>query len=347
MDSQLKQRLIGAAVLVALAVVFLPALLKGPDVKEPDAAQVPLSMPATPSGQDFETRELPLTAPEGNVPASGVLGMTPAEPEDLPQAATPPATQPAPAPAASVAPGPKGMAVPDSLQPVDPAPAPAPEAVKAPTPAPAPVAETPATAAGKYMVNIGSFSNLGNANALVAKLRAQKLPVLADQVKLANGSAMRVRVGPYADRATAEAARLRAEEITGAAGKVVASDASASAAEAPKPVAAAATKPVADKPAAKPEPAKPQPAKPAAPANAGGVGFAVQLSAPSVEAEANALRDRARAQGLDAFVQPVETDSGRRYRVRVGPVADRAAAESLRDEVAAKLGNKGIIVSNP
>jgi cell division septation protein DedD len=28
---------------------------------------------------------------------------------------------------------------------------------------------------------------------------------------------------------------------------------------------------------------------------------------------------------MSAFVQPVETDSGRRYRVRVGPVADRAA----------------------
>ena len=46
-------------------------------------------------------------------------------------------------------------------------------------------------------------------------------------------------------------------------------------------------------------------------------------------------------------MQPVETDGGRRYRVRVGPVADRAAAEALRDEVAAKLGSKSIIVSNP
>jgi hypothetical protein len=62
------------------------------------------------------------------------------------------------------------------------------------------------------MVNIGSFANVANANALVAKLRAQKLPVLADKVAIASGSAMRVRVGPYADRATAEAARLRAEE---------------------------------------------------------------------------------------------------------------------------------------
>ena len=73
----------------------------------------------------------------------------------------------------------------------------------------------------------------------------------------------------------------------------------------------------------------------------------MQLSAPAVEADANALRDKARAQGLSAFVQPVETDSGRRYRVRLGPVADRAAAASLSEEAAAKLGNKGMIVPNP
>src|SRR6188474_121434 len=107
MDSPLKQRLIGAAVLVALAVIFLPMLLKGPDVKEPDAAQVPLNMPATP-GQEFETRELPLTEPEGSAPAGGVLGMTPATPEAMPApeeaaAAVADAAVAAPASAATVA----------------------------------------------------------------------------------------------------------------------------------------------------------------------------------------------------------------------------------------------------
>ena len=46
MESPLKQRLIGAAVLAALAIIFLPMLLKGPAVREPDATEVPLSMPA-------------------------------------------------------------------------------------------------------------------------------------------------------------------------------------------------------------------------------------------------------------------------------------------------------------
>ena len=39
MDSALKQRLIGAAVLVALAMIFLPMLLKGPDTAEPASAR--------------------------------------------------------------------------------------------------------------------------------------------------------------------------------------------------------------------------------------------------------------------------------------------------------------------
>jgi cell division septation protein DedD len=334
MESSLKQRLIGAAVLVALAVIFLPMLLQGPDVKEPDAAQVPLSMPAAP-GQEYETRELPLTAPEGGAPAGGVLGMTPAAPEALPPpdvaAPAPTLAEGASSAAAAPAPVPAPVAV-------EPAAAPVP----APVPPPAAPAEPAAVASGDYVVNIGSFSNLDNANALVAKLRAQKLPVIVDKVSLASGTGMRVRVGPYADRATAESARLRAEGVTGTAGRVIALDSAsaakpAPAAPTPKPAATAA-KPVAT--------AAPKPA-PAANPNAGGVGFAVQLSAPSVEAEANALRDKARAQGFSSYVQPVATEGGKRYRVRVGPVADRAAAEALRDEVNGKLGSKGIIVSNP
>jgi cell division septation protein DedD len=332
MDSPLKQRLIGAIVLVALAVIFVPMLLKGPDVKEPDAAQVPLSMPATP-GDDYETRELPLAAP-GSAPAGGVLGLTPAEPEALPPAepATPVAgSAAAAAPATPSAPAsvdrPAAATVPASA---------APSFAEAATPAETAV-PAPVRAAGKFVVHIGSFSNTANANALIAKLRAKQLPVLADKVTLASGSAMRVRVGPYGDRATAEAARLRAEEVTGAAGKVVATDAAPSALA--EPSAAPAPKPTGHVVAA------PKPTS--ASANAAGVGFAVQLSAPAVEAEAMALRDKARAQGFNAFVQPVETDGGRRYRVRLGPVADRAEALALRDSAASKLGSKGIVVANP
>lgn len=340
MDSTLKQRLIGAAVLAALAVIFLPMLLKGPDVRVPDAAEVPLSMPTSP-GQDYETRELPLTAPEGETPPGGVLGMAPAT--DGASTAIPMPDEDAVATDAA------GSATPEPAPTIPAAPKPEPAA-------PAVALPTASVAAGNYVVSIGSFGNLANANSLAAKLRAAGLPVTADRVTIATGAAMRLRVGPYVDRASAEAARLRAETVTGASGKVIVLDAAPSAATVaststpkPKPVATTSTIPSAPVAKATPAPTKPvapgtaEPPKPA-PLSAG---FAVQLSAPSVESEALALRDRARAQGFSSFVQKIETEGGVRYRVRVGPVADRSAAESMRDAVNAKLGTKGIVVTNP
>src|SRR5687768_9075110 len=58
MDAALKQRLIGAAVLVALAVIFLPILVDGPE-PQTGTSSVPLDIPAPPE-RSFETRELPV-----------------------------------------------------------------------------------------------------------------------------------------------------------------------------------------------------------------------------------------------------------------------------------------------
>ena len=90
-------------------------------------------------------------------------------------------------------------------------------------------------------------------------------------------------------------------------------------------------------------------AKPAASTRpaAAGVGFAVQLGAFGSAAEANKLRDRARAAGFSAFVQEVRTDKGALSRVRVGPVVSRADADQLKAQVSAKLGVSGIVQSHP
>ena len=347
MESPLKQRLIGAAVLAALAIIFLPMLLKGPDVKEPDAAEVPLSMPATP-GESFETRELPLTAPEATAGEGGVLGMKPgAEP-----VATDATGEPDTAPAESMPAGAAAVAPADAKPPLASEPVVAPPAATPPAAAKpaAPAAAAPAAsvgpgaAAGATVLSVGTFANAASATALAARLRAAGLPVLSERVEIASGVATRLRVGPFASRAAAEAARQRVEQISSTPSKAVVLDAAPpppGAAPAKTPAAAAATQP-AIKPASKPATTASTPAKPAASS-----GFAVQLSAPSVEADANALRDRARAAGFAAYVQRVDTASGARYRVRLGPVADRAGAESLQAEARAKLGNAGIIVSSP
>jgi DedD protein len=391
MESPLKQRLIGAAVLVALAVVFLPMLLHGPDVKDPDAAQVPLDLPAAPDDK-FETRELTLAEPQVDVPPGGVLGMQSAPPAPAPDAAAPadapadaalptvdtapvtptpaPATPAAAAATPAVIPAPASAPAPTAASPAAASPAAAAPAVAAPTPpaatAPTPSPPTPrpvppaAVAAGNFAINVGTYTNVDNANALVSRLRAARLPVTSEPVKLNGGPAVRVRVGPYADRAAAEAARLRTDAIAGGSSKVIALDgrplASAPAAAMPTALPKPATPapkpatPVAATPAPKPAtpvaatPA-PKPASPAPTANASG--FAVQLAAPAEEAAALGLRDRARAAGFTAFVQRVDTAEGVRYRVRLGPTADRAAADALRASASSKLGISGNVVSHP
>ena len=47
MDTRLKQRLIGAAVLIALAVIFLPMLVQGP-APDSGVSDVPLDVPGEP-----------------------------------------------------------------------------------------------------------------------------------------------------------------------------------------------------------------------------------------------------------------------------------------------------------
>ncbi|MBZ3326282.1 SPOR domain-containing protein [Xanthomonas perforans] len=357
MDTALKQRLIGAIVLVALAVIFLPMLVKGP-APSSGVADVPLEAPAAPANGEFETRELPLVTP-GNAPAGGALGMAgaPAPVQNNPDAAD--------------------LAAPSS------------------TPS------APEVAAGNYAVNFGAYATSADADAVIARLKQAQLPGFSEKTQINGRPAWRVRVGPYADQAQAESARLQAVKVrSDVNAQVVTLDANANAAapapvasapapapavkpsssvaaasttaptkteslppEPAKPVAAApkpaevakpvpakpeVTKPAPAKPelAAKPEPAKPVATAPAAPA-ASAVGFAVQLGAFGRAEDADALRDRVRAAGFSAFVEQVRTDKGALNRVRVGPVANRSDAEQLRAQVAAKVGISGMVRPHP
>lgn len=337
METALKQRLVGATVLVALAVIFLPMLVKGP-APESGVGDVSLELPETPQA-GFETREIPLGTPAAGGAATGM-----------------------PAPAGG------------QLPTVDAGAAPS-----------ADVRLPPATAAGDYAVGFGSYATDADAARVVAALTAAQLPAFHEPVAASDGRTLhRVRIGPYASRAEAEAARLRAGRISDkVVAKVVTLDApdpnAKPAASAPMPAApATATASVAQplrtappatsapvplaepKPASRPvatEPAKPatttKPAEPVAPAPVAArpatanVGFAVQLGAFGNADEAAKLRDRARAAGFSAFVEQVRTDKGALNRVRIGPVADRAEADRLRAQVSASLGVAGLVRPHP
>jgi DedD protein len=357
MDVKVKQRLIGALVLGALAVIFVPMIVIGPETKgAADAADVPITVPPAPKG-DYVTREIPLNAPvAAPAPMPGTTPANPSDPEALPTVdatatvaprvdalageapvaldaatglPTPVPVAPATAGEASSssgavpapAPTPEPVAASTAATPAPAAPAPAPGPAPAPAaPAPAPAPAPAAVAAGAYSVAAGTFANRANADALVARLKVAGLTARPEAAQLNGQPATRVSVGPFADRAAAEAARVRVAAMAGSA-SVITGDAVA--------------------PASNPA------AAPAAAAQAPSSGFAVQLGAFGSEADAQALVTRARAAGFVAFDQRVPTANGVLWRVRLGPAADRAAAEQMRSDAAAKLGVSGLVVPHP
>jgi DedD protein len=318
MDAALKQRLVGAAVLVALAVIFLPMLVGGPE-PESESVSVPLDIPAAPE-RDFETRDLPLTpsAPAAATPAADdpnrivTVDAPSAERVDAAPESEPSTASATPAAAATpAAPSPQPVTEAESKA--------AETAPAAPPTTPTPAATNPAvTPGGRYVVNLGSYGNAANAQALITALKSAGLPAFAEPISVEGKPAQRLRLGPYAQRGEAEAARLTVTRLrSDLAASVVALD---EAAAASAPVVARA--PVAS-------------------------GFAVQLGALASESDANTLRARARSAGFTAFVERVVTDNGPLWRVRVGPEVQRANAEKLKAQIANKLQIDGVIVSHP
>ena len=180
-----------------------------------------------------------------------------------------------------------------------------------------------ATAGGDYAVSWGSFSTVATADASVASLRASQLPAYREAATVDGKTVQRVRIGPYATRAEAEAARLRAAHVRDDMNaQVVTLDAA---------------------PVAKAPPAAPKPRAPAA----SDIGFAVQLGAFSRQADADALVARARDAGFRAFTERVTTEQGTLVRVRVGPVSTRAEADQLQAQVRGRLGVDGLVRPHP
>ena len=346
MDSRLKQRLIGAAVLVALAVIFLPMLVQGP-APDSGVSDVPLSMPDAPRSA-YETRDLPLVTP-GNAPDGGALGMSSSTAAPVTPAPLPDQAVPAAAPATALDTSNAAPAAPLSPLPADGASTVATVA----KPAASARAEMlpPTTAGGDYAVSFGTYGTTAAADAVVGSLRASQLPGYRESV-VANGKpAWRVRVGPYASRAQAEAARLHAAHVRNDVGaSVVVLDAQTPTATPAKPT--TATTAVASSPASPPATTAPTapiaaPKSPAATPAAAAVGFAVQLAAFSKPADAAALRDRLHAAGFSAFSESVSTDHGTLTRVRAGPVQSRPEAEQLQAQIKSKLGLDGVIRPHP
>ena len=207
----LKQRLIGAIVLVALAVIFIPMLLDGGGGEQ--GVSFGTNIPPKPADQRqvrvLQLHDMP-KPPEQKEGGRALID------KDL--TAPPPA---APAPSQSRT-GSEATASGGEKPP-------APEAGassqadthKADTKAPAKSAadsqaggQAPAPKA--WAVQVGSFSHHDNALALRDRLRAKHFPAFVDAVHGKDGTVYRVRVGPEVRRADAEALQKRvAKHIKG------------------------------------------------------------------------------------------------------------------------------------
>lgn len=326
MDSTLQKRLIGAAVLIVLAIIFVPMLLDGSD--RAGSETLPLVIPGMPE-RDFETREIAIdpVQPTGVADAIGV--------------ATPPQVETAVAPEA--------MADPDALATIDtqaptrvdavsgetvqapavadsvaatsvPVGAPVPTPTESAPPAAPVVAPAPETAAsGRFLLALGSYSNTANAEALATQLRAAGYKVLSDQVAVNGQNATRLRVGPYASRGQAEAARLAIKNMR---------------ADLAPSISEVDDTPTADAP-------------PAARSSATASVWAVQVGAFKVETEATAKRDQLRQAGFAAFVEKINAEAGVLFRVRIGPENKRTDADAVKAGLKTRFGIDGIVVPYP
>ncbi len=326
MDPTLQKRLIGASVLIVLAVIFVPMLLDG--AGERGSESLPLAIPAMPE-RDFETREVPLDLPVAAAPASvaEAIGVVPANPESTP-ATEPVSAQPdaiavvdtqAPVRVDAVSGGVAGT----QAQPVaaDPAAtvATAPVTAAPIAPARAAPADLPTPASGRFLIGLGSYANAANAQSLAAQMRGAGFKVLSDQVAVNGQQTMRLRIGPYATRGQAEAARLEVRRLRS---------------DLPAAISEADDTPASDAPAI---------ARSAAATSV----WAVQVGAFKLEAEANAKRDQLRQAGFAAFVEKINAEAGLLWRVRIGPENKRADADAVKAGVKRRFGIDGIVVPYP
>jgi DedD protein len=220
MDEALKARLIGAAVLVAVAVLLIPELLSGRKPVEQAAGEV-----AGSPGKRIITIELggrpgpsAGSGTGGNAPAAAAPSAAPALPAAMPEqsAQGTPAVAPArqaetTAAEPAVATEQKSSAPPAATAVAATEPA---RATPAPVRAPPPEAG-PRPAPGGWAVQVGAFGSVATANGLVNKLQADGYRAFVAPTQRGGKTLHRVRVGPEAQKAGAErlAGQLKAKGL--------------------------------------------------------------------------------------------------------------------------------------
>jgi DedD protein len=192
MERALKERIIGAVVLVVFVVLVVPVFLDGP----PEEGDVVTERVLLPGQDDQKTQTVVLERDRTEpVPAANAAQNDDVQParQDEPETETIRRPEPSTLPPKPVA---------------EPAPEPAQDKPKE---------DTAASSTGMWAVQLGSFSSKENAERLAADLRKQGYAAFLSQLDTASGTLHRVRIGPLKDRDSAEkmAARLQKAGHTG------------------------------------------------------------------------------------------------------------------------------------
>ena len=233
MERPVKERLIGAAVLMAAAIILIPEMLSGPD-------RDPAETPAAAGQGAIKTYTIDLSKSPGTSPPSAAPDVvdsrtpppeetppptTSAEPSTTAQASPEPTTpigteppaerSPAPTPAVTETPRPEPRSEPPPRQ-IAAAPA---RAEAPPQAAPEPKVETPPArqvasaptaprsavpTGGGWAVQLGSYSSEATAERLMNEWRGKGQDAFVMPVKSGGKTLYRVRIGPSKDRAGAE-----------------------------------------------------------------------------------------------------------------------------------------------
>jgi DedD protein len=205
-EQQLKERLVGAVVVVAVGVILIPLMLDGPPGNG-DSRTLGLQLPAPDAGT--RTHTIRLAEPREQPPVSRPSPSAPVDrsPDrgSVSRAAVPRARTDADPGSGSQSSPPDQAEVPAAL-PREPAPAPAPKPAS--------------TEAGAWAVQVGSFANQDNAARLQTQLVAEGYGAFVARLVTDGRTMHRVRVGPVDTRESAEAL-ARKLSAAGHSGRVV------------------------------------------------------------------------------------------------------------------------------
>jgi len=319
MDKALKQRLVGASVLIALAVIVLPMLLSGRPESTSQQTQK-IELPPRPVELSFETRRFPVTDSQGEArslqESQTAAGTKPAE--TMPVQGGGSAELPANPPDNSAA-GEDMSAQRNSAQvPPDYAAQQNSEAIGTPAPAMAADADRAGSVqrpqSGRYLVQVASLGSSENASRLAASLQEKSFPVLIDTVESDTGRLNRVRVGPFDSES--EAVRVSGQiagEIAGVSPRIVdlLPDQSDTAGNTADPLAR----------------------------------WVVQVGSFAEASNAERLVSRLKADGMSAYREAVTSSSTSIFRVRVGPYLEREEAMRARQVLSERLSIDGVVMS--